>query len=309
MIWLLALGLAGPLQSESDTLTRARIMAEAGRTDEAIGLLESRLRSQESPPELALLAQLQAATGAIPQAAATLDRLLAFAPREHRLRTTRGAMLFELKRFDEARKELERVVREAPEADSGLAHYYLATVLNATGEPTAALALAERAVSLLPATRVFSLDSKPAPGVAARHLLAEIRFQQEAWDASLEALLREVIELAPEQAPARYLLSRIFLKTGRVEEARVQLERFERIKRAEEQITIALHLASIEGRRDEAIQQLERAVEADPEHTRALVLLARELTRAGRAEEAAPYLSRAQEIRPEVSLWLQELSP
>jgi Flp pilus assembly protein TadD len=65
-------------------------------------LLQSRSRTEPRAAELAYLAQLQAAAGGLPQAVATLRRVLELAPEQDGLRVTLGAILFDLRRYGEA---------------------------------------------------------------------------------------------------------------------------------------------------------------------------------------------------------------
>jgi tetratricopeptide (TPR) repeat protein len=276
-------------------MERARVLADRGRVDEAIRLLQNGSRTAPSPPDLAFLASLQASIGALPQAVQALDRALALAPDQRGLRTTRGAMLFELRRFDEARRELERVLAE--DSRAALARYYLAAVYRSQGELDRASAMAETAVRLLPETSAVSLGSEEyAPAAAARQLLAEIQFER---GEEPEALLREVLALEPAHASARYLLARVLLRRGRNEEAEVELERFRRIKRVDEHLRQGRELARLPGKRDAALSELRLAVEADPEDARALFALGLELLREGKPEEARPWLERAARLQPE----------
>lgn len=292
MTGLLLLALALLLQDS--VLERARLLAESGRVREAIRLLEQRPRSSATAPELAFLAELHAATGGLPQAATALGRALERAPEQIGLRITRGAMLFELTRYDEARKELARVLKERP--DAGLAHYYLAAVEKATGDLASAEESAEKAVSLIPADAASPLDSAEyAPRASALHLLAEIRFQK---GENPEALLRQVIAVEPQHPSAHYLLARSLLSRGRREEAAAELRLFRAVKSAEEHLSQGRELALIPGRRKEAIAELRLAVLACPDHARALFLLGRELARDGQRDEARDLLERALFLRP-----------
>jgi tetratricopeptide (TPR) repeat protein len=281
---------------QEDTLDRARGMAESGRLEDAVRFLESRTRSEPRPAELAYLAQLQAATGGLPQAAASLGRALELAPDQDGLRVTRGAMLFELRRYEDAKGELELAIARRPEA--ALAHYYLAAVYQGLGRLEPAEASAERAVELSPAPSRAPLDSsEPAPGVAARHLLAEIRW---ARGEEVESILREVLAVEPEHASAHYLLARSLHRRGRTGEASSELRRFDEIKRAESRIAQGLDLSRV-GRGEEAIAELRLAVEESPDSARALFLLGRELVRAGRKDEARPFFDRVLSIRPDAA--------
>ena len=279
-----------------DSLDRARLLAEAGRLEEAIRFLEGRTRSEPRAPELAYLAKLQAEAGGLPQAADALGRALSIAPEQDALRVTRGAILFEIRRYEEARKELELAIARRP--DSALAHYYLGAVAHGLGKLESAEAAAERAIELSPPPSKAPLDSiAPAPGVAARHLLAEIRF---ARGMEAETLLREVLTFEPDSASARYLLSRSLQRGGRSAEAEEERRRFESLKRAESHVALGRGLASL-GRGGEAIVELKRAIDAYPDDPRALFLLGRELLRAERKEDARPVLARAILLRPDAA--------
>jgi len=281
---------------QEDTLDRARVLAESGRLAEAVRFLESRNRSGPSAPELAYLAQLQAAAGGLPQAAASLGRALELAPEQDGLRVTRGAMLFELRRYEDAKSELELAMARRP--NTALAHYYLAAVYQGLARLDLAEIAAERAIELSPKPSRAPLDSsEPAPAVAARHLLAEIRF---ARGEEVVPILREVLAVEPEHSSARYLLARSLQRRGRAEEAALELRRFDEIKRAESRIAQGLDLARV-GRREESIAELELAVEGSPENARALFLLGRELLRAGRKDEAGPCFDRVLSLRPDAA--------
>jgi cytochrome c-type biogenesis protein CcmH/NrfG len=135
------------------------------------------------------------------------------------------------------------------------------------------------------------------PAVAARHLLAEIRF---ARGENAEPLLREVLAAEPDHASARYLLARTLQKRGEGEGARRELERFEAVKRAESGLVQARQLLAL-GRRADAMAELTAAVESCPDHARALFLLGRELAREGRRGEASEIFDRLLAIRPDAA--------
>jgi tetratricopeptide (TPR) repeat protein len=300
----LLLPVAVVLGIQEDTLERARSLAETGRAAQAVKLLEARTRAEPRAPELAYLAQLQAENGALPQAAATLRRALSLAPEQDGLRVTLGAMLFELRRYVEARSELELAI--ARRAGSPLVHYYLAAVYKGLSRIEDAEAAAKRAIELSPPpARAPLAVLKPAPSVAARHLLAEIRFERGETE-GVEPILREVLEVEPDLASPRYLLARSLMRRGRAGEAEKELARFDRVKRAEAHLAQGLDLSRL-GRADEAIAELSLAAEAHPEHARALFHLGRELLRVGRKAEALPLLERALAIRPDARAEVERL--
>jgi tetratricopeptide (TPR) repeat protein len=293
---LLKVSIAAVLALQGDTVERARLLVERGQVAEAMRFLAASTRNEPNAPALAYLAQLHASTGGLPQAVDALSRALDLAPDQDGLRVTRGAMLFELRRFEEARQDLE--LAASRRSGLALAHYYLGAVYQALARPDDAEKAALAAIARSPAPRAASLESMEAePGVAARHLLAEIRF---ARGENAESLLREVLAVEPDHASARYLLARTLQRRGEDEEARRELERFEAVKRAESHLAQARQLLVL-GRREEAMVELTAAVESCPDHARALFLLGRELAREGRGAEARGIFERLLAIRPDAA--------
>lgn len=300
---MLALALASLVLLQDDAIQRARLLAENGRPEQAIAFLDAHLRNEPSAAGFAFKAQLESGQGALPRAAASLDRALELAPEQTGLRVTRGAILFELRRFEDARAELSRAIRERP--SSALAHYYLGAVQRSTGDLEAARASAEKAAELTPAeARVPPDAGQYAPKASALHLLAEIQTE---LGLDAEPTLRRVLAIEPLHPSARYLLARSLLGRGQKDAAEEELRLFDRIKRADQHVALGVDLSRIEGRAEEAIEELRLAVTACPEHSRALFLLGRELIRAGRGEEASSYLERAVALKPALALEVARL--
>jgi cytochrome c-type biogenesis protein CcmH/NrfG len=148
------------------------------------------------------------------------------------------------------------------------------------------------------------LDStEPVASVAARHLLAEIRF---ARGEEVEPILREVLSAEPDHASARYLLARSLQRRGKAEEAAEELRLFDRIKRAEAHVAQGMDLSRL-GRREEAIAELRAAVVENGENPKSLFLLARELLRANQASEAEALLARILVLRPDAAPEVERL--
>lgn len=292
------------LLGQLDPLERARILAQRGEVVKAIEFLKGKGRQQPSAPLFAFLAELQTATDRVPQAARSLERALELAPHEHRLRVTRAALLHRMRRFPEAKRELEMALRQAP--SDGLAHYYLASVYKGQGDFESALKSAEKAVELLPPpSAALSFERQKYSFMAsALYLLAEIRFE---LGQDVELLLHHVIELEPLHASARYLLSRVLLARGESDDARRELETFNRIKKADEHVEFAFNSLHFGGNVQQGITSLLRALEYYPEHDRALFFLGRVLLQVGQVEDGVRYLRRCVEIRPEASELVNEL--
>ncbi len=107
-----------------------------------------------------------------------------------------------------------------------------------------------------------------------------------------------VTELDVTHPGPHYLLARLLRKDGHGDEAGRELELFRRTKQAAAHVELAAN-ASGAGHHDLAVVELRRALEAYPEHPRALFLLALELARRGEREEAAECLRRVIGLRLE----------
>jgi cytochrome c-type biogenesis protein CcmH/NrfG len=110
-------------------------------------------------------------------------------------------------------------------------------------------------------------------------------------------LLRRTLQLEPTHPPARYLLARSLLKRGEKEEGRIELARFERAKRAQEHLKQGVDFIQA-GDPERGAAEYRLALEAYPDHPRALYFLARELTRRGDRDAAQPLLARLVELEP-----------
>ncbi len=282
------------LVQAAEPMAEARRLATEGHLERAIAVLYDAARGESpSVPLLALLAQLQTANDQLPQAADTLRKVLQLRPDAARLRATLGTLYFQLRRYERARTELERALQNEPQ--NPMAHYYLAAVFKNEGELQEALPHAETAVELMPdEPRLDTMDHSPR--VNALYLLAEIRWALGEDDA--EILLKRVTELDVTHPGPHYLLARLLRKDGRGDEAGRELELFRRTKQAAAHVELAAN-ASGAGHRDLAVAELRRALEAYPEHPRALFLLALELAHRGEREEAAACLRRVIGLRPE----------
>ncbi|HXV62522.1 MAG TPA: tetratricopeptide repeat protein, partial [Vicinamibacteria bacterium] len=236
---------------QSDPLTEARRLLELGERERAIALLSEARERSTSAPLLAFLARLQTESDQIPQAAATLTEALELRPEQHRLRTTLGALLFRLGRYDAARKELVRALEGDPA--NGITHYYLGAVAKSEGNYGAAREHAEQAVELIPeeAPRVDTME--PSQLVNALYLLAEVRYLS---DGDAEPLLKRVTELDVTHPGAHYLLGQLMLRDGRLEEAKEELELFRRTKKAAEHIALAMNASRYAGNHELAVAEL-----------------------------------------------------
>lgn len=283
---------------QSDPIARAQVLAQQGKVLQAIDFLKSQGRHEPSAPLFAFLAQLQTAVDRIPQAAKSLERALDLAPRQNRLRVTRAALLYRMRRFEEAQSELESVLRQEPE--NALAHYYLASVFQWRAEFQRALDSAEKAVELMPPpTTAMSFErQKYSLKAGALHLVAELQFE---LGRDIEPIARSVLEIEPLHSPARYLLAKSLMARGKTDEAKRELAVFDKIVKADEHVEFALNSLYFGGDVQQAVTSLFRALEYYPDHDRALFFIGRLLVQVGRVEQGSQYLRRCLELRPAVS--------
>ncbi|HSF20041.1 MAG TPA: tetratricopeptide repeat protein [Vicinamibacteria bacterium] len=284
LVWLL----------QGDPLTEARRLLEQGERERAIALLSDARERSTSAPLLAFLARLQTESDQIPQAAATLAEALELRPEQHRLRTTLGALLFRLGRYDAARAELVRALEGDPK--NGMTHYYLGAVAKVQGNYRAAREHAEQAVKLIPEEAPRPDTLEPSPSVNALYLLAEVRYLS---GDNAETLLQRVTELDVTHPGAHYLLGQLMLRDGRHDEATKELELFRRTKKAAEHIELAVNASHHAENRALAVAELRLALQAYPDHPRALYLLGVELVRLGERMEAVQCLRRLITLSPD----------
>lgn len=281
----------------SPGLAEARRLAERGDFHDAIAVLRVEVERSPTAPAFAFLSQLQVVTDAIPQGAQSLARALEMAPEQHGWRTTLGALYYRLGKLDEAERELQRVLRERDSAP--IARYYLAAVFKARGDLPRAEEHARLAIEGMPQEPIEqSLERLDyPPSVNALYLLADV---ENDLGRNAEALLRRALELEPTHPAARYLLARSLLKRGKREEGRRELEIFDRAKRAHEHLQQALNFGHA-GNRERALFEMRQALEAYPDHSRALYFLARELISGGEHAEAEPLLERLVAVEPKAT--------
>jgi len=284
---LAALLLAQPLEE-------ARELAARGEFEAAKAVLLKEVERSPTAPALAFLSQLQVITDAIPQGAQSLSRALELAPSQYRWRTTLGALYYRLGKLDEAERELRRAIGESPPLP--VARYYLAGVFKARGDLARAEESARLAVEHMPEEPVA--ESLPrldfSLSVNARYMLAEIEAD---LGREVEDLLRRTLRVEPTHPGARYLLARSLLKRGMKEEGRNELAIFDRSKRAHEHLQQGLNFSHA-GNHERAVAEYRLALEAYPDHPRALFFLARELVARGFGEESQSLLTRLVEVEP-----------
>lgn len=136
----------------------------------------------------------------------------------------------------------------------------------------------------------WRLLRREQPGEAQwAHLLADVRRAASDYE-EMEALLREVVRLDPDYAPAWLQLGELTLKTGRMEEAARAFRRRLELKPADPDGLLGLaRLALQDGRRPEARRRLEAVVRDEPRFSPAQNLLAEVLAAEGDEAGAAKH--------------------
>lgn len=155
-------------------------------------------------------------------ARASLETAVDADPRAAGPRANLGVVLLRLNRHAEARRELAAALALGAEGDK--LRLDLGEALLRLGEPAAARAELRRALAL---ARARSGAQGWGTALEAERLLAEADLA-EGRLAEAEARLVRVLDLASGEPQARHRLAQVLLRSGRREEARAHLERFER---------------------------------------------------------------------------------
>jgi len=166
-----ALGAAAFYRSRYDAITARTILerACAAAGDDMELLLEravitetlgARPYSGSGTPRLSAAEAGEVTAGELPRAEALYRQVLAAAPGQNDARLRLGRTLFLEGRLTEAIAELDRVLAGRPSAeDAHLSHLFAGAALEATGDVAAASVRYEKALALLPRSRVAAMAS------------------------------------------------------------------------------------------------------------------------------------------------------
>jgi tetratricopeptide (TPR) repeat protein len=152
--------------------------------------------------------------GKLHEAQKELEAVLAAAPTTPRANYTLGAVLFELKLYDEARTHLEREL--ALDARCTLCLSRLAHLAYLDADDLKCEALLAKALALDPA----DLEAELVSGMLA--------LRAGKYDAAIERLSR-VVERSPEYPAARFQLATAYRRAGNAEKAREQFDAYKRL--------------------------------------------------------------------------------
>ena len=210
-----------------------------GRIEHAEGLLRETIAEQSMGYNI--LARVLASAGKMDEAVALLEEAIRLHPEEGMHRVVLANLLTEHGRFDEARALLDRAL-----ADSGSyrkavntrnwIHLALADLYRAEGKYDKALTTLESVV------RKVSVEFRPAfPLLRAQKklLLGEISIALGRWE-NAERHLLQALESRPMQHSHMWLLSKVYRQTGQLEkEAQVRRELLEETQRMGEYFELA----------------------------------------------------------------------
>jgi tetratricopeptide (TPR) repeat protein len=300
-------------------ITLARLYIRAGKSDEAVRLLNGLLARDAVPEAYLLLAQAHSSLG---NEEAATDALDAGAQLNPRLYLPLADLYERQQKFDKAASAFEHAVKANPQSID-LKTRWAESLLNRQGEsgarqarellePIAKQTTDGRVLYLLSqaqrrtrdldaaeatARRVIALDPK---GLWGPFALAQVYEDRHAYSSVVDTLSAAVSEWTPGPgAPARVgamLLSHLGfaqLQLGRNDDAAAT---FERAKSVSKDSSIDLYLAQayLSGRQyDRAIAVLEPLQKKSPDDLRIAQLQARALTGAGRNDDAVNLLKTA----------------
>ena len=246
------------------------LLVNDGRDEEAITHFK---RALELAPELAdarvKLGNALARGGQLEQALAAYGQVLAGQPDNAEVLLKRISALMDLDRGEEARPDLERLVKLTPEASE--VHIRLATVLEKSGEADAAIERYRKAAEL---------DLSPQERPLLHYRLASLLRQRGELEQAL-VHYRRSIEADPGLAPALGGLAGLLAQLGRLREAADVFGAL--VKVTPDQLPPRLAEATaliLTGQHVRARKRLEAALERFPDDLRVVDVLARHLAAA-----------------------------
>ncbi len=308
---------------DAEVLARfAAFLSRAGERDEARARFEEALREHPSPGLSIAFAAFREAAGEVEEGIGVLGRALAARPGDAGLRAALVRALLRAGRAEEALRTAEA----APEGAAGdpILREAAGDAALAAGDREAAEAAWREALRKRPGDLALLRKTiRPwvpdlargdrAPGtVRAGRRLAELR-ERNPWDRdgllwAAEAargngreglalnLLSRLLDLRPEDLPARILRGRILLARGRTDDALRDLLRVVRSGRAPPDVILSFARAALPaGRNAEAAAACERGLAASPGSVPLHAALGRALLALGREGEFLRRLDRAPE--------------
>ena len=219
----------------------------------------------------------------------------------------KGALFFRLADLQHRHLEYERVIEPLTQRvrlnpNNARAHTDLGLAYTRIGRANDAL------IELAVASLIGPEDAEALTAIGQIHFDA-------ANYAAAEPVLRRAIALAPTFVQARYLLGHTLLRLGRVDEGKVQLAEFDRLRaeaNAEARRTFEIaqlhrqaERAANAGRFEDASAAWQEIVTHEPKRADNHVELARALLRAGHESAAVEHLQAAAALDPDADVYRQ----
>jgi tetratricopeptide (TPR) repeat protein len=328
---------SGP-DGDSMRLLKGLILSAQGRTEESIALLDKiRQSDPDNLPLAVTVAHLFQRVGRNDQAAAILDKLAGDLARDKKTKEERevrlelGQVLLAAKEWDRAADAVAPLLDAKDDASDASAASTRAQALlirvdalaaakrwddalalldkngaapNRPSGPLASALVTRRAEILLRAGREAegrkSLDDLAASGDNSAILAAAQSFQRVDRYADSIPILQRLVARQPESAVGHYLLGAAFERTGKRTEALAELRR---VLQIDPDFHAALNylgytLAEAKENLDEALSLIQRAVALEPDNGAYVDSLGWTYYQLGRNEQARGYLERAARLEP-----------
>jgi tetratricopeptide (TPR) repeat protein len=268
-------------------LDAASDMWDAGRADEARGVLEHTVKEYGDESSYVFLGYVLRESREQKRAVACLDEGLKRHPRSARIAAVKGLALFDLEKFSEAALYLERSRKLSPSLRVGW---------NELGESYYRLGEVKKALRVADATLKATPDDAEALALKGR-VLVELGQYQEATQA-----FRRSIEQDPASAPTYVDLGAALYYQGEYKAALEQLD--EALARQPDYVEAFRYKGEIfrlQEKYQDAVQALNQALTLNPKDAWALALKGQVLHILGRNEEAVEALRKGLNLDPKLT--------
>jgi tetratricopeptide (TPR) repeat protein len=308
-------------------LRLADLARRRGDTAEARALLELAARGPTEIPALRALGPVLRATGASAAEDAALERLLRLMPDEVAAMARRADLCLELGRLDDARQQVEALLRRSPESERAALLFRLGEIAEKMGEARQAFGRYREALSAGLsgesarttyqhlhrmaldrqdwdlAARLLRSEADEASlglgdGERAELLIAAAVLWRDRLDRpqEAEACLRRALDLRADHEPALLALESLFrARSDLVRVAEIVERRAQAAAGGPEEIALVIELGVLRatlGQADAARYAYLRALAIDPECRPALLALGRAARERGDAADAETHLGR-----------------
>ena len=298
------------------------VLASAGRTAEALQLVESVLAEEPEHPEaLALRAAIQLYGGdpaAVRTAISTLEETIALLPKNAVLRYNLGMAYFSVKDIDRATVQFQEAAAMLPGYEAP--RFRLGQLYLLRGQPAMAAQLADEVLKLNPLTirgRLLRADASirlQEPNQArshldyvlerepanhdAQYLMAALSMAERRY-ADAETILRRLYRQSPDDSRGIRGLVGVFVAQGKEREALSMLEReLEKNPNNRQLRLVSANVAMDTEDYSHAIAQYDEILAQDPEQANVHVSIGMAYYGAGELGKAEDHFQRARQAEP-----------